>query len=59
MTPATALNLHRVTCTHCGKRHVDLGEWAKKNHSRHLCEHCHRFFFTKPANVGVADAEVP
>lgn len=46
-----------VFCPHCGVQHIDHGEWAEKNHSRHLCQRrdggCGRFFFTK-ANVGVA-----
>lgn len=37
----------------CGKVHVDKGKWAEFNHSRHLCEHCHDFFFVKKANVGI------
>lgn len=49
----TELRLDIVHCHHCGKRHVDDGEYAKKNHSMHRCEHCRRFFFTA-SNVGVA-----
>lgn len=42
-----------ILCPRCQGQHIDRGEWAEKNHSRHLCEHCHRFFFTKPGNIGV------
>lgn len=27
-------------CLHCGKPHVDRGEWATRIHRTHLCEHC-------------------
>jgi len=42
-----------IHCHHCGKQHVDQGAYAARNHSRHLCEHCGRFFYTKPGNIGV------
>lgn len=27
-------------CPECGKRHYDVGVWAKKVHHTHACQHC-------------------
>ena len=27
-------------CPDCGERHIDQGEWAKKPHHTHSCQHC-------------------
>ena len=29
-----------LTCPSCGKRHVDEGEYATKEHHTHACQHC-------------------
>jgi hypothetical protein len=33
-----------INCPHCGKRHVDSGEWGMRLHHTHLCEHCGKTF---------------
>jgi thymidine kinase len=33
-----------LACGKCGKVHLDEGEWAKKAHQTHLCEHCDTLF---------------
>ena len=27
-------------CPQCGERHIDVGEFAKKKHHTHACQHC-------------------
>lgn len=29
-----------LNCPQCGKRHVDEGEFATKEHHTHVCQHC-------------------
>ncbi len=29
-----------LTCPSCGKRHIDVGEFATKPHHTHACQHC-------------------
>lgn len=29
-----------LTCPTCGKRHIDVGEFATKPHHTHACQHC-------------------
>ena len=47
------LNKEVVVHEKCGKIHIDKDKWAKFNHTRHLCEYCHEFFYVKIANIGI------
>lgn len=29
-----------LTCPVCGKRHIDEGDFATKEHHTHACQHC-------------------
>lgn len=49
----TALNKKTIFCFHCKKQHLDKHEWLGINHTRHLCEFCHRFFYEKEAGIGI------
>lgn len=41
-------------CPKCGGQHVDQGEWAKRVHRTHLCEHCGELWRPRPhTTVGV------
>jgi len=42
-----------ITHLACGKRHVDTSYYATFAHQKHLCEHCHKYFYDKEKAVGV------
>lgn len=44
-----------IHCPDCGKKHVDEGEWATKEHKTHLCSRCKALF--RPANVPTVGVE--
>ena len=33
-----------ILCPYCGKRHYDIGKWARNPHHTHLCLHCNKLF---------------
>lgn len=44
-----------IYCPDCGKKHIDEGEWATKEHKTHLCRRCKASF--RPANVPTVGVE--
>lgn len=42
----------KVNCSKCGGPHVDRGDHKKKDHTKHRCEYCKKFFTTELACVG-------
>lgn len=50
---AEALNKKTVIHEKCGKKHIDLGEFATFNHRKHLCMYCNEFFYDDVRGVGV------
>ncbi|MEK7619280.1 MAG: hypothetical protein AAB416_03535 [Patescibacteria group bacterium] len=47
------LNKREITHETCGKRHIDMGTYAEKNHTRHLCYYCEEFFEDTEPGIGV------
>ena len=48
--PAVFISLV-INCPHCGKTHVDRGEWEDRPHHTHLCEHCGKEFEVYVAGI--------
>jgi rubredoxin len=44
-----------ITCPSCGKRHIDEGEWATRNHHTHSCQYCG--FTWRPAVVATVGVQ--
>ena len=41
-----------LSCPECRKPHIDVGEWAKKPHHKHLCHYCHHVWAIHPYTFG-------
>ncbi len=46
-------------CTHCGRPHVDDGEWATRVHREHVCTHCGGRWRVEPPVFGAARSTAP
>ena len=50
-TKKAGIFMHATLCAFCEAPHLDEGKWAKERHSTHLCEGCHKLFFTPKRGV--------